>query len=63
MRSAIGAGASNPGACVVSMGTSGTVFTYSDQPVIDPECLIAPFCYFCCCLLPLLFFMIFFVGT
>ena len=44
MMSAIGAGASTPGACVVSMGTSGTVFTYSDQPVIDPEGLIAPFC-------------------
>lgn len=44
MMSAIGAGASEPGVCVVSMGTSGTVFTYADQPVIDPEGLIAPFC-------------------
>lgn len=44
MMSAIGAGASAPGISVVSMGTSGTVFTYADQPVIDPEGLIAPFC-------------------
>jgi xylulokinase len=28
----------------VSLGTSGTVFTYSDSPVIDPGGLIAPFC-------------------
>ncbi len=44
MMSAIGSGATASGTVVVSLGTSGTVFTYSDQPVIDPEGLIAPFC-------------------
>lgn len=44
MMSAIGSGATSPGVVVVSLGTSGTVFAYSDHPVIDPEGLIAPFC-------------------
>jgi xylulokinase len=44
MMSAIGSGATSPGLVVVSLGTSGTVFAYSDRPVIDPEGLIAPFC-------------------
>ncbi|MEE8469399.1 MAG: xylulokinase [Planctomycetota bacterium] len=44
MLSAVGSGATRPGVVVVSLGTSGTVFTYSDRPVIDPEGLIAPFC-------------------
>ena len=44
MMSAIGSGATSPGVVVVSLGTSGTAFTYSDRPVIDPEGLIAPFC-------------------
>lgn len=44
MMSAIGSGATRPGATVISLGTSGTVFAYSSQPVIDPEGLIAAFC-------------------
>jgi len=44
MLSAIGSGATRPGVVVVSLGTSGTVFTYSPRPVVDPEGLIAPFC-------------------
>ncbi len=44
MLSAIGAGATRPGVVVASLGTSGTVFTYSARPVVDPAGLIAPFC-------------------
>lgn len=44
MMSAIGSGATAPGATVMSLGTSGTVFAYSATPVIDPEGEIAAFC-------------------
>jgi len=44
MLAAIGAGATRPGVVVVSLGTSGTIFTRTDAPVLDPEGLIAPFC-------------------
>ncbi len=44
MCAAIGSGATRPGVFVLSLGTSATVFTYSDRPVIDPAGLIAPFC-------------------
>lgn len=44
MMSAIGSGATKPGATVVSLGTSGTVFAYSSTPVVDPEGLVAAFC-------------------
>jgi xylulokinase len=44
MMSAIGSGATRPGVVVISLGTSGTVFTYSPAPVLDPDGLIAPFC-------------------
>jgi xylulokinase len=44
MMAAIGTGATRPGVVVVSLGTSGTVFTRTDAPVIDPRGLIAPFC-------------------
>lgn len=44
MMSAIGAGATRAGVVVVSLGTSGTVFTRTDAPIVDPEGLIAPFC-------------------
>lgn len=44
MMSAIGSGATSPSVVVVSLGTSGTAFAYSDRPVIDPHGLIAPFC-------------------
>ncbi|HZL99728.1 MAG TPA: xylulokinase [Planctomycetota bacterium] len=44
MCSALGSGATRPGVVVLSLGTSGTVFTDSDRPVVDPAGLIAPFC-------------------
>ncbi|MEC9477164.1 MAG: xylulokinase [Planctomycetota bacterium] len=44
MMSAIGSGATRAGTVVMSLGTSGTVFTRCDEPVVDPEGLIAPFC-------------------
>ena len=44
MMSAIGAGATRPGRVVLSLGTSGTVFTHSARPMIDPEGAIAGFC-------------------
>jgi xylulokinase len=44
MMSAIGSGATEKGVTVVSLGTSGTVFAYSETPVLDPEGLIAGFC-------------------
>lgn len=44
MLSAIGSGATRSGTAVVSLGTSGTVFTRSDVPVIDPSGAIAAFC-------------------
>ncbi|MDA0803697.1 MAG: xylulokinase [Planctomycetota bacterium] len=44
MMSAIGAGATTPGPVVISLGTSATVFTVSDRPIIDPSGAIAPFC-------------------
>ena len=44
MCAAVGSGATSPGAMVVSLGTSGTLFGYTDRPVIDPSGAIAPFC-------------------
>lgn len=44
MMSAIGSGATAAGSTVVSLGTSGTVFAYAEQPVVDPEGAIAAFC-------------------
>jgi xylulokinase len=44
MLSAIGAGAVRSGLAVCSLGTSATVFTRADRPVVDPAGLIAPFC-------------------
>ncbi len=43
MMSAIGSGAVRSGEYVVSLGTSGTVFTHSSDP-IESDGLIAPFC-------------------
>ncbi|MEO1697605.1 MAG: xylulokinase [Planctomycetota bacterium] len=43
MLSAIGAGATRPGAVVCSLGTSGTVFAYADARVPDPTGGIAAF--------------------
>ena len=44
MMGAIGTGNVVPGVVTISLGTSGTVYAYSDEPVIDPEGNIAAFC-------------------
>ncbi len=44
MMGAIGTGNVTPGKVTMSLGTSGTVYAYSDQPVIDPNGEIAAFC-------------------
>jgi xylulokinase len=44
MMGAIGTGNVVPGKVTMSLGTSGTVYAYSDQPVIDPRGEIAAFC-------------------
>ena len=44
MMGAIGTGNVRPGVVTVSLGTSGTVYAYSDEPIIDPKGHIAAFC-------------------
>lgn len=44
MMGAIGTGNTSPGKVTVSLGTSGTVYAYSDKPVVDPRGEIAAFC-------------------
>ena len=44
MMAAIGTGATSQGRLTMSLGTSGTVFAYSDAPVIDSKGEIAAFC-------------------
>jgi xylulokinase len=44
MMAAIGTGNTSPGKVTVSLGTSGTVYAYSDTPVIDPVGEVAAFC-------------------
>jgi xylulokinase len=44
MMGAIGTGNVTPGVVTVSLGTSGTLFACSDQPVIDPRGEVAAFC-------------------
>jgi len=44
MMAAIGTGNVRAGKLTMSLGTSGTVYAYSDQPVIDPKGEIAAFC-------------------
>jgi xylulokinase len=44
MMGAIGTGNVQPGVVTVSLGTSGTVFAFSAEPVIDPEGEVAAFC-------------------
>jgi xylulokinase len=44
MMAAIGTGCVTPGTFTVSLGTSGTLFAYSDTPVVDPDGLVAAFC-------------------
>jgi xylulokinase len=44
MMAAIGTGCVVPGQLTMSLGTSGTMFAYADQPVIDPNGAWAAFC-------------------
>jgi xylulokinase len=44
MMGAIGTGNVTQGKITMSLGTSGTVYAYSDQPIIDPRGEIAAFC-------------------
>ncbi|MEA3186856.1 MAG: xylulokinase [Chthoniobacter sp.] len=44
MMGAIGTGNIAPGVLTVSLGTSGTLYSYSEKPVIDPEGEVAAFC-------------------
>jgi xylulokinase len=44
MMGAIGTGNVSPGVISASFGTSGTIYAYSNQPVVDPEGEIAAFC-------------------
>ncbi len=44
MMAAIGTGNVAPGTVTASLGTSGTIFAFSDKPVIDPDGELAAFC-------------------
>jgi xylulokinase len=44
MMSAIGTGTVRDGFLTMSLGTSGTLYGYSDRPVVDPEGNLAAFC-------------------
>jgi xylulokinase len=44
MMGAIGTGNINPGAITMSLGTSGTLYAYSDEPSISPQPSVATFC-------------------
>lgn len=44
MMGAIGTGNVRPGVVTASFGTSGTIYAYSDQPVVDGQGEIAAFC-------------------
>jgi len=44
MMGAIGTGNTKPGVVTVSLGTSGTVYAFSEEPVVDPLGEVAAFC-------------------
>jgi xylulokinase len=44
MMGAIGTGNIAPGVMTVSLGTSGTLYSYSEKPVADPQGEVAAFC-------------------
>lgn len=44
MMGAIGTGAVKEGVLTMSLGTSGTIYVYGDNPLIDPEGNLAAFC-------------------
>lgn len=63
MMGAIGTGNVKPGVLTMSLGTSGTVYAYSDRPVVDPDGSIAAFCSSTNGWLPLICTMNCTVGT
>lgn len=44
MMGAIGTGTNRSGALTLSLGTSGTLYGFSDKPMIDPNGILAAFC-------------------
>jgi xylulokinase len=44
MMGAIGTGNVRAGVTTISLGTSATVYSYADAPVLDPKGAVAPFC-------------------
>jgi xylulokinase len=44
MMAAIGTGNTRPGITTASLGTSGTLFAFSEKPVVDPSGEVAGFC-------------------
>ncbi|MEL7536549.1 MAG: xylulokinase [Pseudomonadota bacterium] len=44
MMGAIGTGNVRPGTVTMSLGTSGTVYAYAENPIVDPKGNIAAFC-------------------
>ena len=44
MMGAIGTGNVQPGNMTMSLGTSGTVYAFADEPIVDPKGNIAAFC-------------------
>ena len=44
MMGAVGTGAVREGVLTMSLGTSGTIYVYGDNPLIDPEGNLAAFC-------------------
>lgn len=44
MMGAVGTGTVSDGVITMSMGTSGTLYGYSEKPIVDPEGILAAFC-------------------
>ena len=44
MMGAVGSGNVSPGVCTLSLGTSGTIYSYFDRPFVDPAGEVAAFC-------------------
>ena len=44
MLGAIGTGNITPGQLTISLGTSGTIYTFVETPVVDPRGEISAFC-------------------
>lgn len=63
MMGAVGTGNVSPGKLTMSLGSSGTLYAYSDKPIIDPTGTIAAFCSSTGGWLPLLCTMNCTIGT